>query len=125
MLDGVMTTRKLFLRYLALPRPRFLRRTAITTSRDPSTGHYHRTDYRSHPWYVKSCPQQRWYPSTWLARLLSRKLPGDDGDRYHPEGYEIYEIGPVVPEDKARKEMDDIREQLISQRRGGCPFSVA
>jgi len=51
-------------------------------------------------------------------------LPGDDGDKYHPEGYAITKVGPEEKKDKGEKEMIEIQARLTSVDRGGCPFGT-
>ena len=58
-----------------------------------------------------------------MTRLLGRKLPGDDGNKYAPEGYTFTEIGPEALKGKGIEEMEETRTRLTHQRRGGCPFA--
>lgn len=60
-----------------------------------------------------------------MTRLVGRKLPGDDGNKYLPEGWTHTEIGPRAWRGKGTDKMDeDIRLLLGSQKRGGCPFGL-
>ncbi|MCJ1362835.1 hypothetical protein MMC16_001941 [Acarospora aff. strigata] len=100
-LNSVFYMRKCFLRYLALPRPEFLRKKYIPSKPNPKTGRYNAVEYLSHPW---------------------RKLPGDDGNKYAPEGYAFADIGPKSFQGKGRAEMEETLIRLTEQKRGGCPF---
>lgn len=57
-----------------------------------------------------------------MTRLLGRKLPGDDGNIYAPEGWTFPELGPKALRNKGVKQMDENRAQILAQNRGGCPF---
>ena len=65
---------------------------------------------------------QRWGPRAWVSRLLGYKVPGDDGDKYFPQGYIITDIGPQSLNGSGKEEMDQTRARLSSLDRGGCPF---
>ena len=93
-IECIFMTRKLILRHSMLPRPEFLRRKYISASHE-TNGRYSSCVYLSHPWYVKPTLMRRWGPAAWFTRLIGRKLPGDDGSKYRPEGYLIPDIGPA------------------------------
>lgn len=124
-LNLLITTRKLVVRYLALPRPNSMRKRYIPSSTDPTTGRYNSLEYLSHPWYIKPSFIRRWGPRAWLTRLVGRKLPGDDGDRYAPEGWTHAELGPKSLRSKGIKSMEKDQQRLIAQDRGGCPFQLS
>ena len=116
-----LRTRMLIIRYLFLPRPEFLRKEFIPSAPDSMTGRFNSVEYLSYPWYVKPTLSRRWGPKSWMTRLLGRKLPGDDGNQYAPEGYTFAEIGPNAQSGKGVKEMEDTCARL-TRTRGGCPF---
>ena len=120
--NGVLYARKLLLRYFALPRPGFLRNHWIDVMPNQH-GRFYLFDYLAHPWYVRPSFTQRWGPRAWVTRLLGYKVPGDDGDKYVPQGYTFTEIGPQHLSGKGKGDMDKIQTRLISLDRGGCPFS--
>lgn len=122
MINAVLQLRKLFLRFLVLPRPEFLRKKYIPSKPDKNTGRFNSIKYLSYPWYVKPSFSRRWGPKAWVARLLGRKVPGDDGNKYAPDGYIFNEIGPQDLKGKGIKEMEETRLKLTQQGRGGCPF---
>ena len=55
---------------------------------------------------------------------MGRKVPGDDGNKYLPEGWTHTEIGPRALRGKGIKTMDDDYKRLVSHKRGGCPFGL-
>ena len=123
-LNLVLSARKGLLRYFFVPRPEFMRKKYISSAPDSKTGRFNSVEYLSHPWYVKPSFEARWAPRAWLTWILRRKLPGDDGNKYAPEGYTFDEVGPVAVKGKGNAEMAITRSRLIQQNRGGCPFSM-
>ena len=121
-LEGALSFRKLVLRYLVLPRPDFMRKLYIPPHPDAKSGRFNSVEYLSHPWYVRPSFTRRWGIRAWVTRLLGRKLPGDDGNKYAPEGYTFEDIGPSTAKGKGSAEMDDTKKWLENQHRGGCPF---
>ena len=118
--DG-LRLRRLFLRHLVLPRLEIQRKKYIST--EPETnGRYSSREYLSHPWYVNPTFARRWGFRAWTARLLGRKLPGDDGNRYNPEGYIITEVGPINLARSGSKEMRTDLGRIRAAEPGGCPF---
>lgn len=116
--------RKLILRHLALPRPEILRKTYIPSAPDIRTGRYNSVEYLSYPWYVKPTFKRRWGPRALVTRFLGRRLPGDDGNKYAPEGYLFEEVGPAALRGKGLKEMESTEATLKDARRGDCPFDL-
>ena len=125
LVDGFFLLRKYLLRYFFLPRPDFLRKDYLPGEPDNETGRYSAKAYLSHPWYVKPTFKRRWGLRAWITRLLGRKLPGDDGNRYAPEGYKILEVGPDFQKHKGAKEMQVDRDRMVASGRGGCPFGFS
>ncbi|QQK47161.1 Permease, cytosine/purine, uracil, thiamine, allantoin [Penicillium digitatum] len=121
LLSAILTARKLFLRYLALPRPYFLRATLFTEEPDQNN-RFFLTQWDAAPYYVKPTFWNRWGPMAWLSWALGRPLPGDEGDKYYPTGYSIADVGPKQFERKGRKQMDEILLELKEHRTGKCPF---
>ena len=101
-----------------------MRKQYLPSGVDNETGRFNSVEYLSHPWYVKPSLKRRWGPRAWMTRLLGRKLPGDDGNKYEPQGYTFTEIGPQALKGKGIEEMGETRARLTHQRRGGCPFTV-
>ena len=59
---------------------------------------------------------------TWL---VGGSLPGDEGDRYIPQGFRVKDIGPKSPKGKGLESMADTQTRLSRAQRGGCPFAIA
>ncbi|KAI2473136.1 hypothetical protein F4781DRAFT_223114 [Annulohypoxylon bovei var. microspora] len=118
----ILNLRKWFVRYLCLPRLEWFRTQWFTDEKDISTGRYHALRYISHPWYMKPSLFSLWGLSALLTRLYGGVLPGDEGIKYHPEGYLIAELGPAALVGKGGKEMNATRIELGTRR--GCPMGV-
>ena len=123
--NGALAARRLLLRHFALPRPDFMRKQYIPLAADPSTKRFNSVEYLSFPWYVKPTMSRRWGPRAWISRLAGRKLPGDDGNFYLPEGWIFPELGPSALKNKGIKEMDQERARMLKHDRGGCPFKLS
>lgn len=117
-----MTLRKLYLCHLALPRPFFMRKRYIAAAPNPHTGRFNSFRYRAYPWYIKPKLSKRWGLKAWQIWMVGGTLPGDHGDKYHPEGYLISEVGPEYQKGQGEKQMSESRCKLAKQDRGGCPF---
>lgn len=117
----LLATRKYFLRYVALPRPYFLRNDVFTHQPDENGRNYVKI-WDAVPYYVKPTIWNRWGPAAWLKRLQGLPLPGDDGDKYSPQGYDTLDVGPRHFRGKGRAQMEEYRTQLLEKRKGQCPF---
>lgn len=105
-----------------LPRPELMRKKYIPSAPDNKTGRYNSVEYLSHPWYVKPTFRRRWGPRALITRVLGRRLPGDDNNKYAPKGYLLEEIGPDVLKGQGLQEMRATEATLTGARRGACPF---
>ncbi|KAL8817320.1 MAG: hypothetical protein Q9223_003828 [Gallowayella weberi] len=115
--SALMTLRKLFLRYLSLPRYRHLtRRPTLSPAND---GRLHLPRVRVYPWYIRPTFKKRWGPSALLARLRGDVLPGDDA-KFMPGGFATTDLGPMGLMGKGYEEMAEDAERLVGI--GGCPF---
>ncbi|KAJ5120992.1 uncharacterized protein N7515_008953 [Penicillium bovifimosum] len=117
----IFKTRRLYLRYLALPRPNFMRMD-VFTDKPNEHGRNWVTIYEGAPYYVKPTIWNRWGPVAWFKWAVGQPLPGDDGDKYYPKGYRTQDLGPKYFEGKGWKEVELIKETLRQQRTGQCPF---
>ena len=120
-LSAVFALRKFFLRYLALPRPAFLRVRSVTDIPD-AQGRRHLVNYDNFPYYVKPTLMNRWGPGAWVSWLNGRPLPGDEG--YFPEGFKSSEVGPNIFRGKGGKEAEVTMSRLRKERTSGCPFMM-
>ncbi|KAJ6120530.1 hypothetical protein N7523_004810 [Penicillium sp. IBT 18751x] len=118
---SLLTVRKLFLRYLVPPRPYFLRYASFTEEPDQNN-RFFLTNWEAAPYYVKPTLWNRWGPMAWLTWALGRPVPGDEGDKYYPSGYDIADVGPKHFEGKGKKELEEMMEHLKDFRTGKCPF---
>lgn len=102
-----------------------MRTTFFTDKPDPKTGRYYITQYVAHPWYVKPTFWSRWGWDGLRTRMWGGLLPGDEGDKFRPEGYKIAEIGPDTMKGKGDAEMAVIIAQLKERRMAsaGCPMT--
>ncbi|OOQ82694.1 hypothetical protein PEBR_37948 [Penicillium brasilianum] len=119
--SSLLTVRKLFLRYLSLPRPYFLRSISFTDEPDEHN-RFFLTQWEAAPYYVKPTFWNRWGPTALLTRILGRPVPGDERDKYYPQGYSIQDVGPKYFEGKGRKAIDEAMEEFKEYRTGKCPF---
>ncbi|KAJ5664411.1 hypothetical protein N7507_005142 [Penicillium longicatenatum] len=118
--SGLLTTRRLFLRYFMLPRPSFLAVKNVT--RPDEQNRIFLLNWEAAPYYVQPTFWNRWGPVAWLTWALGRPVPGDEGDKYHPSGYHINDIGPKYFEGKGQKAIEETMEELKVFRTGKCPF---
>ncbi|KIW12921.1 hypothetical protein PV08_08108 [Exophiala spinifera] len=121
-LNGFMAARRFFLRYLALPRPKFLTNPFATKTPD-AKGRRYILRWDTTPTYVKPTLWNRWGPGALVNMLVGVPRPGDKG--MYPEGFEVRTVGPLAfANGKGEKEMEMTRERLKRERTGGCPFSM-
>jgi hypothetical protein len=124
LIHGIFDIRKFIIRYLCLPRPELMRKNYIPSAPDSKTGRYNSVEYLSFPWYVRPTFKNRWGPRALMTRMLRRRLPGDDGNKYAPDGYTFEEIGPDLLKGKGIAAMEEDQVKLYEARRGGCPFTA-
>lgn len=75
-------------------------------------GRYYIRLWEGLPYYVKPTFWNRWGPAAWFSRLVGLPVPGDDGDKYYPHGYDTQDLGPKYFEGKGRKTMQEIKDEL-------------
>jgi len=121
-LRSMLQLRRLYLRYVALPRPNFMR-LDVFTEEPNENGRNFVLFYEGAPFYVQPTIWNRWGPVACFKWALGQPLPGDDGDKYYPQGYYTPDLGPKYFEGKGRKELEVIKERIRMQRTGRCPFS--
>ncbi|KAL2001202.1 hypothetical protein VTN02DRAFT_2106 [Thermoascus thermophilus] len=122
---AAIESRRFMLRYLCLPRT-YYRRHKLISERQEKNGRYYLLEYDSLPYYIKPTVFNRWGPFALLQRWLGLELPGDDGEKYGPDGYVLEDLGPAwmfgVKRDERNKQIKAMVEQMASQRKLGCPF---
>ncbi|GAW24925.1 hypothetical protein ANO14919_145210 [Xylariales sp. No.14919] len=116
----LLLLRRLYLRYLALPRFSEVQRIGET---DPRTGRMHtRLPYGNYPFYVKPTLWNRWGPKAWAIWLYGGKVPGDNPEEYMPQGYLWTDLGPKNRMGLGAEEMEVDVKMMRAAGRGGCPF---
>ncbi|KAI3319286.1 hypothetical protein HD806DRAFT_289451 [Xylariaceae sp. AK1471] len=116
----ILLLRRLYLRYLALPRLSEVKRLGDT---DPKTGRMHtRFPYGNYPFYIKPTLWNRWGPKAWAIWLYGGKVPGDDPEEYMPQGYLWSDLGPRNRMGLGVEEMEVDVKRMQTVNRGGCPF---
>lgn len=122
-LDTIALLRKVAMRWLFLPRFEWKRKKYISPA-PQQNGRYSAREYLSYPWYVNPTFSRRWGLKAWITRLLGRKLPGDDDNKYSPEGYKILEVGPTKWKSSGSVHMDQDLLKMRASKPGSCPFSM-
>ncbi|KAF4156841.1 hypothetical protein CNMCM8927_004468 [Aspergillus lentulus] len=121
----VRHSRKLVLRYLALPRPSFLAAKLVHDTPNPETNLYNFERKGLQPWYVRPTLWSKWGPGALLVRIFGGRMPGSGGDRYLPQGYDLMTIGPEPQKGKGLEEMSLDMEVIKARGVATCPFSQA
>lgn len=107
-------------RYLALPR---LRPVKLVGEERNKLGRLNLPSAQgNYPFYVKPTLWNRWGVGAWVVWLLGGKLPGDDADRFLPEGFLFEEVGPIAQKNLGKDEMAIDAQKMLRSGRGGCPF---
>ncbi|KAF5024515.1 hypothetical protein F66182_3455 [Fusarium sp. NRRL 66182] len=112
-----------YLRHLALPRTRPV--SILDQSPNPSTGLYNFQQKVFQPWYVKPTFWSTWGPGAFLLKALGGKVPGSQGDRFQPQGYDLMTIGPEPQKGKGLEEMATAVGVIKARGVATCPFSQA
>jgi hypothetical protein len=120
LVQAALAARAFCLRHLALPRPYLLRYRSISENPTPC-GTYAMLEYDSLPYYVRPSLFNRWGPEALVRRLRGLPVPGDEGNKYHPQGYRTREVGP--PHGKLGQGESEKRVEVVGQRR--CPMAFA
>ncbi|PKX95171.1 uncharacterized protein P174DRAFT_386416 [Aspergillus novofumigatus IBT 16806] len=124
-LGFVRHSRKLVLRYLALPRPSFLAVKLVHDTPNRETNLYNFDRKGLQPWYVRPTLWSKWGPGALLVRIFGGRMPGSGGDRYLPQGYDLMTIGPEPQKGKGLQEMSLDMEVIKARGVATCPFSQA
>ncbi|KAI9652995.1 MAG: hypothetical protein M1821_007748 [Bathelium mastoideum] len=116
--QSFVSLRKFILRYLSFPRIKPKKRLAVpaekstdTNKRSASTRLQPRK-YRIYPWYIVPSFSNRYGLSAWVKRFKGKTLPGDDGDKYFPQGFVASELGPTMLRGTGEEEMRSDRDRL-------------
>ncbi|PQE33795.1 dephospho- kinase protein [Rutstroemia sp. NJR-2017a WRK4] len=117
----IFDVRKILLRYLALPRPGFMRVREIADEPNEK-GRYNTMGYLVEPYYNKPTFWSRWGPMAWVTWLGGGFVPDARVGKWMPEGYLLEEVGPERRKGKGLEEMREWEGRLERERGGGCPF---
>ena len=90
---GLLYLRRSLLMHFALPRPRFLPDLFVLRDKSPH-GTFYAAKYDALPYYVRPTFANRWGLGAWVRRLQGLPVPGDEGDKYHPQGFKMVDVGP-------------------------------
>ena len=118
---ALLRTRRWVLRYLALPRPEWMR-VRFVSEEKTREGRYHAMKYDALPFYVEGTVWNRFGPGAWLGWLLGIPLPGSQGGKYSPEGYRINEVGPSPS--MGREYWEEMKKSVEEVGRRTCPMEV-
>lgn len=113
----------MYLRHLALPRTRPVE--IVANGPNPSTGLFNFPQKVFQPWYVKPTFWSTWGPRAFLLRALGGKVPGSQGERFHPQGYNLMTIGPEPQKGKGLEEMATAAGIIKAKGVATCLFSQA
>lgn len=117
----LLSVRRFVMRYLTPPRPNYFRYTTFTDQPDEQ-GFLSFIRWDAAPYYVKPTIWNRWGPTAWFTWIMGRPLPGDEGSKFHPEGYNIPDVGPSRFLGKGQQFQEKTMEGLRASRTGQCPF---
>jgi hypothetical protein len=111
LVDTGLTARKVVLRHLTLPRSYASRKQLISDALN-SHGKVQRLVWDTEPWYVEPTFANRWCLQSWIDWLAGRPIPGDEGDKYFPQGYKSSVIGPAFLAGKGLEQAEKDEEQI-------------
>ncbi|KAI4730291.1 hypothetical protein E4T49_01917 [Aureobasidium sp. EXF-10728] len=113
LVDTGLATRKFILRHFTLPRPVVWRKQIIADTVN-ANGKIYKQIWDQEPWYVEPSFANRWCLQSWIDWLAGRPIPGDEGDKYFPQGFKSSVMGPAFLAGKglaeAEKDGERIRE---------------
>ncbi|OTA08042.1 hypothetical protein A9Z42_0089650 [Trichoderma parareesei] len=119
---SLLLTRKLFIRYLCLPR---IVPATFISEPDPVTGrikHYH---FLKDPWYAPATFWARWGPEGLFRRACGLKVAGDGGEAMLPDGFLFEDIGPRNKMGKGVEETARLAKAAQSKvSASACPFAL-
>ncbi|ROW07939.1 hypothetical protein VMCG_03426 [Cytospora schulzeri] len=116
---GLLNARRIFLRYLCLPR---MGPKKYFSEPDPHTGRIHHFDYLVSPYYNKPTFRARWGPMALLTRMCGGSVPGGTGTM--PEGFIATDLGPMNRMGKGMEDMEVEMARMKKSRPSGCPFAA-
>ncbi|KAI5244938.1 hypothetical protein E4T43_03502 [Aureobasidium subglaciale] len=122
LVDTGLATRKLILRNLVLPRP-FSQRKQIIADGVNENGKVHKLIWDTEPWYVEPTFANRWCLQSWIDWLAGRPIPGDEGDKFFPQGYKSAVMGPAFLAGKGLAQAERDEEQIRNTMRADATIT--
>ncbi|KAK6508605.1 hypothetical protein TWF506_010689 [Arthrobotrys conoides] len=119
-MTSIKSIRKILLRHFHLPRYSPVK--AVHENPNPKSGLFNFFPNGLQPWYLEKSFWTTWGPSALFVRALGGRLPGSQGDRFHPQGYDLMTIGPQPQQGKGLEDMATTMEFLRARNVSGCPF---
>ncbi|EGD98232.1 hypothetical protein TESG_05613 [Trichophyton tonsurans CBS 112818] len=109
-------------RHLLLPRPYWRRAVRHSEEGDDGSSPHSVLAWDNMPYYVKPTLWNRWGPEALYTRLLGKPVPGDDGDKYFPNGFVTPSVGPQRFLGRGEEYHGQMKKKLLAERTGQCPF---
>lgn len=112
------------IRLFCLPRVTPVKMTAVPNTAKPGYFWTREDKWSLYPWYVHPTVWSRYGPSTWLRWCIGKPNPGDEGDKFCPDGFRPDAIGPKSLRCKG-KEFSEKEYMWLLERTAcgqGCPF---
>ncbi|UNI14016.1 hypothetical protein JDV02_000700 [Purpureocillium takamizusanense] len=119
---SMLLLRKLFLRFLALPRRNPIK--YLADGPNPKTGRIAHNRYLKEPWYTPTTWASRWGPTALATRAYGGLVPGDKPEMM-PEGFRWEDLGPLGKMGKGAEEMATLGQRVSKVAGRKCPFSAA
>ncbi|KAI1137356.1 hypothetical protein F5Y05DRAFT_389076 [Hypoxylon sp. FL0543] len=117
---SLIAIRRFVVRHLTLPRFFEFKRLRDP---DPKTGRMmQHVPYGNFPFYVQPTLWNRWGPVAWAIWLYGGKVPGDEPEKYMPQGYLISDIGPQNRMGQGTEEVEAGARKIRNSGWAGCPF---
>ncbi|KAF2194452.1 hypothetical protein K469DRAFT_686486 [Zopfia rhizophila CBS 207.26] len=111
------------LHHLSLPRTSFLAVKAVDEDPNPVSGLYNFSLTGFRPLYIKPTFWTKLGPLALLVKVVGGRSPGTSGNKYHPQRYDLKNIGPKPQEGKGFEEMRATVEYFRARDSSECPFS--
>ena len=122
LVSHTLRIRAFILRHLSLPRPNFFRKHHTSYTSAAGGNRYHLNIMETAPYYVKPTIWNRYGPSAWIFRMMGLPLPGDEGDKYYPQGFTVGTVGPRSLQGKGSNYAKEAKANITRMRESRCPF---
>ncbi|EZF27204.1 hypothetical protein H112_00793 [Trichophyton rubrum D6] len=119
---NTLALRQFVARHLLLPRPYWRRAVRHSEEGDDGSSPHSVLAWDNAPYYVKPTLWNRWGPEALYTRLLGKPVPGDDGDKYFPNGFVTSSVGPQRFLGKGEEYHGQMKKKLQAERTRQCPF---